>query len=249
MSRSRTHDRPGTQRHRDPSAPTQRRQFYVLGAGSHGRVVAEAVRSLGHRVAAYVDCERRGYHSHDPVETPIVAEQRFFEMLGADDLPADCEAVALGVGDNRDRLALCERVPDQLLPPIVHPSAHVSRDVELGAGSVVLPGAIVHCGARVGKAVIVNTGGCVGHDSRLDNAAHIAPAATLCGLCSVGARTWIGAGATLIHQIGVGADALVGAGAVIIHDVDDRQKVVGNPGRVIGRVETDRPVDLPPSKD
>jgi UDP-2-acetamido-3-amino-2,3-dideoxy-glucuronate N-acetyltransferase len=46
----------------------------------------------------------------------------------------------------------------------------------------------------------------------------------------------IGANATLVCGNTVGEYALVGAGAVVVRDVPPHSLVVGNPGRIIGRV-------------
>jgi acetyltransferase-like isoleucine patch superfamily enzyme len=53
-------------------------------------------------------------------------------------------------------------------------------------------------------------------------------------------RAKIGANATLLPGVVIGENALVGAGAVVVHDVPDGAVVVGNPARVIGRIQ-----DLP----
>lgn len=47
----------------------------------------------------------------------------------------------------------------------------------------------------------------------------------------------IGANATILPGVVVGERSLVGAGAVVVRDVPDGAVVVGNPARVIGRVE------------
>lgn len=47
----------------------------------------------------------------------------------------------------------------------------------------------------------------------------------------------IGANATLLPGVTIGVNALVGAGAVVTQDVPDGAVVVGNPARVIKRIE------------
>lgn len=46
----------------------------------------------------------------------------------------------------------------------------------------------------------------------------------------------VGGGAVLLPGVCVGENALVGAGTVVTRDVPDGAIVVGNPGRVVGRV-------------
>lgn len=52
------------------------------------------------------------------------------------------------------------------------------------------------------------------------------------------ARCSVGAGAVLLPGITIGEEAMVGAGAVVVHDVPPRAVVVGNPGRVVGYVDS-----------
>lgn len=47
----------------------------------------------------------------------------------------------------------------------------------------------------------------------------------------------VGGGATLLPGVEIGEQAMVGAGAVVTCDVAPRAIVVGNPARVIGRVD------------
>ena len=47
----------------------------------------------------------------------------------------------------------------------------------------------------------------------------------------------IGANATIICGVTIGEYALIGAGAVIVKDVPPFSLVVGNPGRIIGKVD------------
>jgi acetyltransferase-like isoleucine patch superfamily enzyme len=77
------------------------------------------------------------------------------------------------------------------------------------------------------------------------------------GGASVRRLARIGANATILPGVVIGGNSLVGAGAVVVHDVPEGVVVVGNPARVIGRVEDlkcypgfyDRPYDWPPYSD
>jgi UDP-perosamine 4-acetyltransferase len=220
------------------------RRILVVGAGGHGRVVAEAARLAGHQVVGYIDQDpaASGRAVGDVI---VVASQA--ELLdavcGGGPPPRGADAVALGIGSNGARHALLERLlaaDPELLPPIVHPTAFVSPSARLGAGSVVLPRAIVHTDARVHEGVILNSAAVVEHDCEIGACAHLSPGAITGGRVTIGARAWVGAGATIIHGLTVGADCVVGAGAVVIRDVPVRMTVVGVPARVhasVGRGE------------
>jgi len=209
-------------------------RFLVWGAGGHGRVVADVLRQLGHRVDAFVD--RAPASGALPpvagVRTPVISEDELQARLDRGGLAAGGGvALALGVGDNRVREAQRARLEGCDLPPIVAAAAVVSTGARVGRGTVIMPGAIVNVGARVGAAVIVNSGAIVEHDCVVDDAAHLSPGAVLCGGVRVGARAWVGANATLVPGVEVGEDAIVGAGAVVLADVPAGTTVVGNPAR------------------
>src|SRR5262249_54298421 len=55
----------------------------------------------------------------------------------------------------------------------------------------------------------------------------------------------IGANATLLPGIEIGAGAMVGAGAVVTRSVPPNAIVVGNPGRIVGYVQTEKGASRP----
>jgi len=210
--------------------------FLIWGAGGHGRVVADLVRALGHRVYGFVDGNPSLIGEQvDPGGACVeIREDDFLAVLanrGGGDQPFD--AIALGIGNNGTRLGRMELLHSREVPPLAHPAAVVSAGARLGRGTVVFAGAVVNSGARIGEAAIVNTGAIIEHDCVVGDGVHVSPGAVLSGGVSVGERAWVGAGSVVIQGIAIGADSIVGAGAVVIHDVPDGATVVGNPARII----------------
>lgn len=219
----------------------------VAGAGGHGRVVADLLRLLGHDVVGYADDDTSKLGAViDPTGAQVITTLRSLldRLANENELPGGAERVALGIGDNARRLSLFAALQPLCLQAVVHPSAAVSETAFIEDGSVVLAHATINTGARLGSAVIVNSGAIVEHDCILDDGVHVSPGATICGSVSVGARTWIGAGATVIHCLSIGSDAVVGAGAVVVGAVPDAVVVVGNPARMQARSSPNN-VDTP----
>jgi sugar O-acyltransferase (sialic acid O-acetyltransferase NeuD family) len=200
----------------------------VLGAGGHGRVVADAALSTRQwNLIAFVDDRR------DPSTRPLG-----FEVVGAladfEQISGRFDAVALGVGDNLTRLSLHSRClqANSRLAVVAHVSAAVRPHASIGPGSVIFAQAAVNAGAVLGPACIVNTGATVDHDCVLGEGVHISPGANLAGNVRVGARTWIGIGACVRQGITIAQDVTVGAGSVVVADVEPGVTVVGVPARV-----------------
>ena len=118
-------------------------------------------------------------------------------------------------------------------PPIVAPAALVNQEVTLGAGTVVLDGAVVNCSASCGDGCIINSNATVEHDCVLGMNVHVAPGAVLNGGVLVGDHCMIGAGAVVVQYRSIAAGTLIAAGATVIRDIDELGIYAGCPARRI----------------
>lgn len=202
-----------------------KRSLAIVGAGGHGRVVADCAGALGRDRIEFFDDKGVGIASGP---WPVVGVVRdLFDRIG------DYDDVIVGIGDNRARLDLYRALAGRgaTMAPLIHPRATVSRHARIGAGSVVFAGAVVNFGAVVGQACIVNTGATVDHDACLADGVHISPGAHLGGAAVIGECSWIGIGATVREGVTVGRDVRVGAGAAVVAAAPDEGTLVGVPAR------------------
>ena len=206
---------------------SDRLSIYVFGGGGHGKVVAEAaIASHLFAVSGFLDddASRSGRLLMGlPIEGGLDAIRGRQGRVG----------VALGIGSNRTRLGLFERLlaEGHTVVTVVHPSAVVASGAILGVGSYVGPLAVVHTDARVGRACIVNSGAIVEHDNVLGDGVHLSPRAALGGNVTLGDWVHVGIGASVIPGISVGARSVIGAGAVVVADVPPDTTVVGVPAK------------------
>ena len=207
----------------------------ILGAGGHGRVVLEALRSGGVTAAcAFLD------------PRPALRGKKVdgAKVIGGDDLLASRKpaktALVNGVGSDGSTAArrkVYERASSLgfRFPVVVAASAVVSKLARLEDGAQVLTRAVVHPGALIGVDAVVNTGAIVEHDAVVGAHAFVGPGAVLLGGCRVGAGAFVGSVAVVLPGITVGADAVVGAGAVVVCDVPAGARVAGVPARRLAR--------------
>ncbi len=208
-------------------------RLVIAGASGHARVVADAARAterfelIGHldRVAG----------SADPrLTAPVIGSET--------DLPGlivqhRIDAVVVAIGDNHLRWRVARRIreicPELPFAVVIHPRACLSPDVIPGEGTVIMAGAIVNCGSRIGRHCILNTQCSLDHDGRLDDASSLAPGSILGGNCQVGEFTAISLGARLIHGIHIGSHTVIGAGATVLDSIPAGVVAYGTPARVI----------------
>ncbi len=203
------------------------RNLLIIGAGGHGRVVADAAyRSSSWQEIAFVDDK-----------SPILESSGNFPVIGTltdlKELQKEWPYAIVAIGNNRLRLDLQKLLEsmDYRIAVVIHPSAQVARDVRVADGSVLFANSVVNSGATLGHAVILNTSATIDHDCKIGNGVHISPGVHLGGSVVVGELSWLGIGASVVNNCTLGVDVTVGAGACVINDVPDALTVVGIPAR------------------
>lgn len=205
------------------------KSLLIIGAGGHGRVVADAATLSGvwNHVAFLDDRYPEIVNSDD---WPVVGKVTELSVVAP-----QYTGVIIGVGNNLVRLDLQKRTRDIgiRIATVIHPSATISGKTKVGEGSVLFANTVVNIGTSLGEACIINTAASLDHDNQLGNGVHVSPGVHLAGNVSVGSRTWIGVGSSVAHEISIGADVTIGAGSVVTKNIEDNVTVVGNPARVL----------------
>jgi sugar O-acyltransferase (sialic acid O-acetyltransferase NeuD family) len=202
----------------------------VVGAGGHGREVAEIVTQAhragtGPSLAGFVD-DRADLWGTALDGVPVRGGWEWLAEQVRGDL-----GVTVAVGRPAVTRALCERAVALgfHLVPAVSPLATVSPLASVGPGAVLFPHVSVHTGARIGAGVTLNVGSSVSHDAVVGDYANVNPGARLAGSVTVGEGAYVGMMAAVLQGVAVGAGATVGAGAVVLRDVPAGMTVVGVP--------------------
>ncbi len=200
--------------------------MYLFGASGHAKVIIDSLKASGKQISGLFD------------DNPDVKELLEYSVYGSfDQNRLGDEELIISVGLNHIRKKIVEKLPENTrYGKAIHPSAIISEYASLGEGTVVMQGAIIQSSVSIGRHCIINTAASVDHDCIIDDFVHISPNATLCGAVSVGEGSQVGAGAVVIPGIKIGKWSLVAAGAVVMKDVPDNVLVLGNPARVVKRI-------------
>ena len=202
------------------------KSLLILGAGGHGKVVADCALNAGWQDISFLDDQLPSLGVDD--RWPVIG--KLSELEGhLKNYPN--MALGLGIGYEQLRLDLFSQAvkAGARFPSIIHPRSIVSHRCSVGEGTVVCAGAIINIAAEVGRACIINTGAVIEHDAVVEDGCHISPGACLAGRVTVGEMSWIGMGAQCLQGVSIGRQALVGAGSVVLSDVADSDKVYGVP--------------------
>ncbi len=193
----------------------------IIGAGGHGRVVADMARKNG-------NYSRIGFLDDAEAGSPDV-----WGRVSDFKVYTDTSDFIVAIGDDHVRETILRTLTDggAHIATLVHPQAVLGSDVTLGQGTVVMAGAVINPGARIGEGVIINTCSSVDHDSAVGDFCHISVGSHLAGTVSTGARVFVGAGAVVISNLHVCSDCVIGAGAAVIRDITVPGTYVGVPAK------------------
>ena len=195
-------------------------RLVIIGAGGHGRVCAEAASMIGYDDIVFLDDRLiDGLNVIDSTNnfSKYIADSVFF----------------VAIGDNGIRADYISRIKESggRLIKICHPRSVVSLSAEIGAGTVVMAGAVVQADARIGEGVIINTCSSVDHDCVIGNYSHIAVGARLAGAVRLGEYVFAGANCAVSNNLSITDNCIIGAGTAVIRDLTKSGTYVGVPAR------------------
>lgn len=140
--------------------------------------------------------------------------------------------VLVAVGSPQARQRAVERLPPETkFATLIHPTAVISRYVDLGEGSIVTAGTIVTTDIAIGRHAHLNLHTTVGHDCTIGDYFTTAPGVNVSGQCTFGRGVYFGSNASVRQGITICDDVTVGMGGVVVKDITEAGVYVGNPAK------------------
>ncbi|GGH64382.1 transferase [Paenibacillus silvae] len=205
--------------------------YIIFGAGGHGKVVFDNLRSMGAEIIGVMDDQ---WPEEKWRGVPYLGGINQFDKIATNHINA-LYIIAIGQNSIREKIAFFFEQKGVLFGKAIHSSAVISADACIGDGTVIMANSVVNADARIGRHVIINTGTTVDHDCNVKDYVHLSPGVHLAGGVEVGSNTHIGIGACLIPQVKVGREVIIGAGGCVVHNIPDSVTAIGCPAKVISK--------------
>ena len=179
-------------------------RLLILGAGGHGRAVADLARACGFTVAGFTDRSTSAGNAGTPV---LGTDAELATLIRAQRIDGGIVGVgntALARRAQLYRILVTARVPQ---PAVIHPRAVASPSSEVGAGTVVFAGCVLGSEAKIGVNVVLYSGVVVEHECSIGDHAYLSPGVVLSGQVTVEADVFLGAGAIVLPGLRIGRAA------------------------------------------
>tara|TARA_B100000161_G_scaffold242033_1_gene194944 strand:+ start:181 stop:816 length:636 start_codon:yes stop_codon:yes gene_type:complete len=202
----------------------------ILGAGGHGKVVAEVASNLNKYSKIYflddkvnIDKEVLGSKVLNKIDFTYIKS-----------IKKENNEFFVGIGDCKKRKEIQERLKNDNLniATLIDPFTSISKYSEIGLGSLICPGVIVGPDSFIGEGAIINNSSTIDHDCIVGNYVHICPHSSIAGGVQFGNLSVLGTGARVIQGKKIGNNCLVGAGAVVTIDIKNNKKAIGIPAKL-----------------
>lgn len=198
----------------------------IIGAGGHGKVVADIIKLNGDNVVGFLDDKPANLLPHFNVLGKVSDVEKY----------QDCY-VFIAIGNNAIRASI-DRQYDLNLYTAIHPSAVVAADTKIADGCVIMANAVLNSGSMLGRCGILNTAATVDHDCNIGAYAHISPGVHVAGTVNVCHGTWLGIGSIISNNVNIKGgnlenNIMVGAGSVVIKDIEKPGTYFGAPAKLI----------------
>lgn len=202
--------------------------LYILGAGGHGKVVADAAIKMNQwKTVYFLDDQKVGQRILNILVKDSISKATKYKSNYAEFI------VAIGDNSSRKRIQRHLELSNCQIATIIHPFSSIGTDVQIGRGTVIFAGVVINPSAVIGVGCILNTSCSVDHDSNLGDFVHLSPGGRISGAVTVAGESWIGTNSTLINNINIAGKCIIGAGGVVIKSINESGTYVGIPVRKI----------------
>lgn len=202
------------------------KKICIVGAGGFAReVLCCVIDSISNKeeiedVACFMVADE-DYDETTLMGVPIISHSLF---------DPEMYKVIVGIGDPVLRKKIVNKLPANTeFATIIHPSAVISRWVEIGPGSIITAGTIITCNVKIGSHAHLNLHTTIGHDCNIGDYFTTTPGTNISGNCRFGNNVYLGTNSSVRQGVEIGDDVTIGMGGVVVKDILEPGVYIGNP--------------------
>ena len=152
----------------------QKIKVIVIGAGGHGKVVADAIlKENKYELIGFADDNKQ-------VGEEIYMHHKVVCAVQAMEIQKHASGFIIAIGNNKIRAEKFDTLKSMIQPAtVIHPFSSIAADLSIGEGTAILAGVVINPGVKIGVNCIVNSNALIDHDCVLNDHLHIGQSVSL----------------------------------------------------------------------
>lgn len=141
----------------------------------------------------------------------------------------------------RENIISTLNLPAKRYARVIHPGAHIGRQVQIGYNCLIMAGVVITSNARLNNHICVLPNSVIHHDVVIGDYTLIGSNVVIAGGTAIGKNCYVGSGTNVINGIEIGDHSLVGLGSNVVKNTASNSKIAGNPAKEMGVRRPDEP--------
>lgn len=125
------------------------------------------------------------------------------------------------------------KIPTERYYNFIHPTATISRSVQMGFGNAIQAGCVIGSSAKMGNHNTFNSTCLFGHDTTIGNHNFFAAHSLIGSNVKMGNYVFMGLNSAVNNMIEVGDNTMIGMGSNVLKNVTGNQVLIGSPAKVV----------------
>ena len=201
-------------------------KLLIIGAGGHASSCIDLIEETGKfRIVGLIG-------TSDEIGTYVLGYEVIGTDLNIESLRKITTNVVLGIGQIKSpkiRIETSELFVKNgfSFMSVISSTSRISKNAQIGEGTVVMHNVTMNTGAKIGKYSIINTGAILEHGTSVGDYTHISTGVIVNGESRIGKGTFIGSGTVIKEQTIIGDSCLIGMGQTVRKDLPDNSRYIG----------------------
>ena len=120
---------------------------------------------------------------------------------------------------------------------VIHPQANIDLSAKISPGCIIHPGACIGNDVIIDPFVIIAVNTAIGPYTKINSFAMITSLVVVLSNAKIGMAAFIGSCSCITENVSIGKGVMIGAGTIISRDIPDGSFFLGNPARMINKIE------------
>ena len=206
------------------------KELIIVGDGNQANVISSIIDKDKIRIVGFYRLSKKKSNSLFKKKYKIFNKISEFRKVNNKNL-----YFIVGIGDNNIRKKVVDQFNDSIRNikwyTAISSKSIISKNVNIGKGTVIMPGCIINNDSKIGKHCIVNTKSIIEHDNTLGDFSSTGPGVITGGNVKIGKKSFLGMASVIKNNVKIGYNTIIGAKSLVLKNCKSNSKYFGTPAK------------------